>query len=561
MPVVTSGALSGVLLTQITVGDTSACALSSTGTAYCWGAGASGQLGNGTTTATQSTPVAVTTSGALSGLTLTQLTAGSATTCALASTGTAYCWGAGASGQLGNGTTTAAQSTPVAVTITGTPLSGLTLTQITAGAATTCALASTGAAYCWGAGASGQLGNGTTTATQSTPVAVTTSGVLSGVTLTQLTGGSATTCALASTGTAYCWGAGTSGQLGNNTTTATQSTAVAVTTTGVLSGVTLTQISAGNSFACALASTGAAYCWGLNSSGQLGNPATAATATVFDVPVAVTSQATMVTAGTTHSCLLRNGKAFCWGDNSFGELGINSASPTQSLVPLPVYTGGVLSGKTLVQISAGTDWTCALDTTGAAYCWGNNSSGSGDLVALGNGGSTASTAPVLVSGSHVFTQISVGTDSACALTNAGVAWCWGNNHFGQVGDGGTSLASTPVAVTTIGVLLGLTLTQIAVGGNVALGGFACAQASTGAAYCWGLGTNGQLGNNLAITSTAPVAVTATGALSGVSLTQVATGGNSSCALGSRGRRLLLGGAAATASSGTARPSRATCPWR
>jgi alpha-tubulin suppressor-like RCC1 family protein len=464
---------------------------------------------------------------------LTQITGGSATTCALATTGAAYCWGAGASGQLGNGTTTATQSTPVAVTTTGTPLSGLTLTQISSGSATTCALASIGTAYCWGAGASGQLGNGTTTAAQSTPVAVTTTGALSGVTLTQITGGSATTCALASIGTAYCWGAGASGQLGNNTEPTTQSTAVAVTTTGV-SGLTLTQISAGNSFECALAGTDAAYCWGLNSSGQLGNPATAAAAAVFDVPTAVTSGATMVTAGTTHSCLLRNGKAFCWGDNAFGELGINSASPTQSLVPLAVYTGGVLSGKTLVQISAGTDWTCALDTAGAAYCWGDNSSGSGDLTALGNGTNTASTAPVLVSGSHVFTDISVGTDSACALTNAGVAWCWGNNHFGQVGNSGTGLATTPVAVTTTGVLSGLTLTQIDVGGNVALGGFACAQASTGAAYCWGLGTNGQLGNNSTTSSTSPVAVTATGALSGISLAQVATGGNSSCALGAAG---------------------------
>jgi alpha-tubulin suppressor-like RCC1 family protein len=533
MAVYTGGVLAGVTLTQINANGASACALASTGAAYCWGAGGSGQLGNGTTTAAQSTAVAVTTSGVLSGLTLIGISTGGNTTCALASTGAAYCWGAGGSGQLGNGTTTAAQSTAVAVTTSGV-LAGVTLTGITDGSTFACALASTGVAYCWGAGGSGQLGNGTTTAAQSTAVAVTTSGVLSGgVTLTQLDAGSNSSCALSSAGAAFCWGGGAIGQLGNGSTTAAQSTPVAVTATGVLSAQTLIQITIGTTFACALSNTGADFCWGEDSNGQLGNPDTANN---FLVPVAVMSQATMIATGYNHSCLLRNGKAFCWGDDTYGELGNNTTTTTPVSTPVPVYTGGVLSGLTLIQISAGQDWTCALASTGNAYCWGNNSTAvSGDLIALGNNTNTASSVPVLVSGGLFFTQISVGGDFACGLTSAGVAYCWGNNKNDQMGNGGSSIADVPGAVTTSGVLSGKTLTQIDAGDT-----YACALASTGAAYCWGLGTNGQLGNSASTTSSTAVAVTVSGVLSGVALVQITTGGTSTCALGSAGAAYCWG---------------------
>jgi alpha-tubulin suppressor-like RCC1 family protein len=110
---------------------------------------------------------------------------------------------------------------------------------------------------------------------------------------------------------------------------------VAVTATGVLSGVTLTQISAGGAygvpFRVRAGRTGAAYCWGHNATGQVGNPATAAN---FAVPVAVTAAPTLIATGASHACLLRNGKAWCWGDNTYGELGINSLSPTQSTTPV-----------------------------------------------------------------------------------------------------------------------------------------------------------------------------------------------------------------------------------
>jgi len=165
---------------------------------------------------------------------------------------------------------------------TGGALAGRTLTQIVAGASSTCALDSTGLAYCWGLDSSGQLGNNNTTQSP-VPVAVNTSGVLAGKTLTQLAAGNAHVCAIDSTGAAYCWGSNGGGQLGINSTRSL--VPVAVTTSGVLSGVTLTQIAAGYAHTCAVSSAGAAYCWGANGNGQLGNSSTTSSL----VPVAVTT--------------------------------------------------------------------------------------------------------------------------------------------------------------------------------------------------------------------------------------------------------------------------------
>jgi Fibronectin type III domain/Regulator of chromosome condensation (RCC1) repeat len=261
--------LSGVTLTQIAAGSDSACGLSSTGAAYCWGGNGDGELGNSSTTGSE-VPVAVTTSGVLSGVTLTQIDIGTEFACALSTAAAAYCWGNNGNGELGNSSTTGSD-VAVAVTTSGA-LSGVYLDGITAGSVSTCALGSAGAAYCWGDGASGRLGNGSTSS-QDAPVAVTTSGVLSGVTLTQITAGTAYGCVLGSTGAAYCWGLASSGQLGDNSTSQT-STAVAVYTSGVLSGVALAQINAGATHTCALDTTGAAYCWGDNTGGDLGNNST-----------------------------------------------------------------------------------------------------------------------------------------------------------------------------------------------------------------------------------------------------------------------------------------------
>src|SRR6266851_1075825 len=253
-------------------------------------------------------------------------------------------------------------------------------------------------------------------------------------------------------GQAYCWGDDGYGELGDGTTNSSAGP-VAVDTRGVLTRKTLTQISAGNSFdTCALDSAGAAYCWGNNVNGQLGD----GTTTSSDVPVAVATRGVLarktliqISAGTIHACAVdRAGAAYCWGGNASGQLGNPAAG--DSAVPVAVATRGVLAGKTLTQISAGYHQTCALDTAGAAYCWGNDFFGQ-----LGNGTNTSSAVPVAVATSGVLAgqalaQISTNFFQTCAVSRAGADHCWGSNLYGELGDGLTIVqSSVPVAVDSL----------------------------------------------------------------------------------------------------------------
>ena len=254
---------------QISAGGLHTCAIAPDNNVYCWGNGYFGILGNNST-ADSSVPVAVSTTGVLAGKTIKQISAGGSYTCAIASDDKAYCWGNGSGGVLGNGSTTDS-SVPVAVSTTGV-LAGKTIKQISVGNFHTCAIASDDKAYCWGYNSFRQLGNNST-ADSSVPVAVSTTGVLAGKTIKQISVGNSYTCAIASDNKAYCWGNGSSGKLGNNSTT-NSSVPVAVSTTGVLAGKTIKQISAGGLHTCAIASDNKAYCWGYNHRLQLGDNST-----------------------------------------------------------------------------------------------------------------------------------------------------------------------------------------------------------------------------------------------------------------------------------------------
>lgn len=335
-------------------------------------------------------------------------------TCALLEDHTVRCWGAGASGQLGNGGTTNVAA-PVRVLL----LQGAI--DVAAGLSHTCALLDGGTVRCWGAGASGRLGNGGSTSSLE-PVTV------SGLTgATSIAAGANHTCATLSDGTARCWGNNTSGQLGNGTTTNSN---VAVPVTGL---TTVVGVAAGATNTCAVLSNGTARCWGANASGQLGNGSTAGSTT----PVTVSGLTTVtdVAVGGAHSCArLADGAVRCWGRGGSGELG-NFASSNAS-TPVVAWVNGVAA------ISLGDRHSCATRTDGTARCWGAGAAGQ-----LGNGATlTAVTAPVAVTGLADATSVAAGRQHTCALLSGGSVSCWGLGASGQLGNGSTVSTSQPVAV-------------------------------------------------------------------------------------------------------------------
>jgi len=336
-------------------------------------------------------PVAVTTSGVLNGKTITQVAAGTYHSIALASDGTVYTWGYNSYGQLGNGNNTDS-NVPVAVLTSGV-LSGKTITQVAAGNNHSIALASDGTVYTWGYNGYGQLGNGTSGpgTNSNVPVAVYTSGVLNGKTITQVAAGYNHTIALASDGTVYTWGDNYYGQLGNGDNTNNSNIPVAVDMIGVLNGKTINQVAAGRYHSIALASDGTVYTWGYNYFGQLGiNSNTDSNIPVLVSGALIGKTITRVAAGGSHSiALASDGTVYTWGRNNYGQLG--NENNTNSSVPVAVNTSGVLSGKTITKVAAGDSHTIALASDGTVYTWGYNGLGQ-----LGNGNNTSSSVPVAV---------------------------------------------------------------------------------------------------------------------------------------------------------------------
>ncbi len=303
-------------------------AIDSAGSAYGWGYNNFGQTGVGTTTTPIKVPTKLT---ALAGKTIKQIATGLLHTVALDSTGKVYAWGDNSSaGQLGNGTTISSL-TPVAVT--GGALAGKTITAVAAGFFHTLALDSTGKVYAWGDGVYGQLGN-SNSVQQNSPVAVTTTGALSGKTIVAIAAGGRMSMALDSNGQLYTWGQNGSGEVGDGTTT-TRNAPVAVSTTGLLSGKNITAISSAYSKSMALDSNGRVYAWGSNAYGQLGD----GTTTDRSSPTLVTGLSgitiTGISSSATHSLAIDNtGKAYAWGLNTSGQLG--DGTTTNRLSPVLV---------------------------------------------------------------------------------------------------------------------------------------------------------------------------------------------------------------------------------
>ena len=529
----TSGVLSGKTVIALSTGNTHTCVIASDNNAYCWGHGANGRLGN-SSSSDRLVPVAVTTSGVLSGKTITSITAGGSHTCAIASDSRLYCWGYNQNGYLGNNSSSDS-SVPVAVDTSGVLLNK-TITSVASKFFDTCALSSDGQAYCWGNNGSGQLGTGDTLAyLVPQRVASYLAGYKTGVpgkTSIAVAGGAYHTCAIASDNNAYCWGYDSNGQLGDGTTNNVNPTTIsAVDTSGVLSGKTIRAISSALYHTCAIASDNQAYCWGMGLGGKLGNNST----TQSTVPVAVDTSGvfsgktvlSIATGPGTNCAIASDNQAYCWGSNTYGQIG-DGTSGTNYLVPSAVDTSGVLSGKTIKAISIGTTHTCAIASDNKAYCWGGNSNGQ-----IGDGTTgTNRLVPVAVSTSGVLAgktlvSISAGAYHTCVVDSNGAAYCWGTGGSGRLGNNSTSDSNVPVAVNTAGALSGKTILSISAGHY-----HTCAIASDNQAYCWGSNTNGQLGNNSTTQSTVPVAVNTPSYLSGKTILSISAGDSHNCELAS-----------------------------
>ena len=331
----------------------------------------------------------------------------------------------------------------------------------------------------------------------------------------RVTGGTDATCVVTNAGGVKCWGEGANGGLGNNATADTDAPDD-VDIDGsdtLLTGIV--QISKGNNYACALTFGGNVVCWGEGDEGQLGNDCNA-NCIDQNLPVDVKSAdgssvnlsgIVQVDTASDHTCALTSGgNVKCWGENTTGQLGDNST--TNRDAPVDVVTSNTdatpLSG--IVQISGGGNHTCALTSRGNVKCWGYGLHGRLGNDCNSNCVDKKTPVDVVASNGNSsplsdITQISGGNHHSCALTSGGNVVCWGVGTNGRLGNGATGNKDAPVTVTTTGTTALTGITGISLG-------FAhsCALKSAGGVVCWGHGNNGRLGNNATADKTRPVNV-------------------------------------------------------
>ncbi|BDR53256.1 hypothetical protein KIM372_11630 [Bombiscardovia nodaiensis] len=371
-----------------------------------------------------------------------QVSVGGSHTLALGTDGHVYAWGANASGQLGNGDTTARTAPTVVV---GTP-PGVSFTQVVAGPDTSFALGSDHHWYAWGANASGQLGTGNT-ANQTSPVRIT---MPAGVTAyTQVSPGRDHTLALGDDGVTYAWGANTAGQLGNDSTAGSLTPVKTQTPGGVFQ---FTALSAGFSHSLAIGDNGLAYAWGSNQYGQLGSlfssaGGSSAVPIEVQVPLGVSSFSRPTATADWSLAIGDNGRIITWGRNANRQLGTSTTTDRS----LPDETN-LPAGVTFTGVNTKADGAMAIGSNHRIYAWGDNSSGQ-----LGTGNQTSPTSPIAVDPKPgvAFAQLMTGRTHTIGVDTNGDLYAWGDNSTGQLGDdrgghpGDRSL--TPIALTPVQV--------------------------------------------------------------------------------------------------------------
>ncbi|MDB4602745.1 hypothetical protein OAH71_02415 [Euryarchaeota archaeon] len=525
-----SGSMFGGQTLALGAGHT--CVIIDNGSVSCWGKNSAGQLGDGATWPHfNDSDLPITTLSLGVGRTATSISAGNLHTCAILDNGSVSCWGRNNVGQLGDGTNVD-RSTPGLTLSLGV---GRTAVTISAGVDNTCVILDDGLAKCWGGNSNGQLGDGTST-DRNIPTAVS---IPEPYKLLAISVGFGA-CGLVDNGSVVCWGPD---GLGNNNYSPVQISSFGLAKTAVA-------ISKGGGFSCALLNDGSVSCWGNNVNGQLGD----GTITSRSTPAPTSTlgsdrHAISISSSDGHACVLLDDYSIkCWGYNPYGALG--DGTTTSRNVPTSVSTLNSTYNAISISTSQGGKHSCAILADGTVNCWGRNYHGQ-----LGDGTNTRRLSPVttLIDYNNQYVQVfendfdndgiynifepirnsntlSAGYQSSCAIISDGSVNCWGMNTNGQLGDGTTTNRS--VATPVLGLDNGAVWVEVSEGNH------ACAILDNGSVYCWGQNSAGQLGDGSFVERLTPVQVNGLG---DERATKLALGQYHSCALMERGEVRCWGG--------------------
>jgi alpha-tubulin suppressor-like RCC1 family protein len=450
---------------SVSVGENHTCSMKQDNSPLCWGNNWGGQIGDGTNIQRVSPyPVKI------SDIVIS-VSSGYEHTCALMSDRSLWCWGRNSEGQLGSGSSRNycggwwpnCNKNPTKIMDD--------VVQFSAGAYHTCAVKTDGSLWCWGYNNWGQIGDGSFSY-RNIPTLIMSSGVSS------VAAGVEHTCAVKQDGALWCWGRNFEGQLGlDPSVTSFTTTPQQILPGGVIRVVT------GGYHTCAVMDNLTLWCWGANWEGQLGNDSWSSTYTPSQVmaggfPLYVSSAA----AGERHTCAVdTGGNLLCWGNNWFGQVGDGTTSHKNS--PVLIASG-------FLYVSAGWRHTCAVKQDGSLWCWGRNMEGQigdgnnpgSDDCSTWDFGNDCNKFPTYIASD--VTAVSVGARHTCATKQNGSLWCWGDNNWGQLGNGTRVRKTTPYPVITPAGALSISVGR----------GYSCAIKTDGSLWCWGNNSSGQLGN-------------------------------------------------------------------
>ncbi|HEX4460960.1 MAG TPA: hypothetical protein VIA18_23430 [Polyangia bacterium] len=355
------------------------------------------------------------------------------------------------------------------------------VTQISAGFRHACAVRADHSLWCWGFNFDGELGTGDHTY-EYVPTQVT----ALGNTVRSVAASVQHTCAVTLDRSLWCWGDNTSGELGNGTTT---NSLVPIEVAGLEHSVA--SVAVGSNTTCVIKNDHSLWCWGASYNGQLDAGGTGNVLTPAPIIGLEGTKIAAISLLTDQCALDEDGAVYCWGDNQNGALGQGDLVSRYTPTPVSALTAPIRT------IAAHGEAPCALDIYGNVSCWGENNEGEvGD-------GSNIPTYPFAVPSPVALTTIphtvdlAVGTIAACAIQRGGQLSCWGSNYSGELGVGDTTDRYSPTAVALPGA------TSVSIGE-----GFACATDDHRNLYCWGDNSLGQLGAGAGVTgSLVPLQVT------------------------------------------------------